>query len=80
MLVGNKSDANTQRVVSKEEGQKLAHEMGCKFIETSARYNENVDKAFEDMIIQIEGWDKKDAAGAAGDGDGEPVGKPCTVM
>lgn len=55
VLVGNKTDLRPdQRQVSVEEGKELAATFECAHIETSARYNENVTKAFELMIGQIE--------------------------
>ena len=55
MVVGNKSDLRAQqRQVSQEEGKKLAEELGCGYTEASARLNENVAKAFELMIGEIE--------------------------
>lgn len=55
MIVGNKSDLRPeQRQVSPADGQKLADELGCGFVEASARYDENVAKAFEGMIAEIE--------------------------
>ena len=53
-LVGNKSDLHMQRVISKEEGMKLAAEWDCAWIEASARHNENVARGFELLIEQIE--------------------------
>ena len=43
-----------QRQVSVEEGKTLAEKFNCAYTEASARYNENVTKAFELMIGQIE--------------------------
>ena len=37
MLVGNKSDRVTEREVSTQEGGALAKEMGCDFVEASAK-------------------------------------------
>lgn len=55
VIVGNKSDLRPeQRQVSVEEGKKLAEEFKCGLTEASARYNENVAKAFELMIAEIE--------------------------
>lgn len=53
-IVGNKSDLNVQRVVKTEEGQQLARELGCAFIEASAKHNENVQNAFQLLVIEIE--------------------------
>lgn len=46
LLVGNKSDKDSARTVSFEEGEKFARENGLFFIETSAKTNSNVDEAF----------------------------------
>ncbi|KAF2484694.1 small GTPase superfamily [Neohortaea acidophila] len=55
MIVANKSDLRPeQRQVSAADGKKLADELGCGFVEASARFNENVSKAFEGMIVEIE--------------------------
>jgi Ras family protein len=44
VIIGNKSDLNLQRQVKEGEGRKLAKELGCAFVETSARHNENISK------------------------------------
>ena len=55
MIVANKADLRPeQRVVTAEEGKQLAESCKCSFTEASARYNENVTKAFELMIAEIE--------------------------
>ena len=73
MIVGNKSDLRPeQRQVSLADGKKLAEELGCGFSEASARYNENVSKSFEGMIVEIE---KGQEAGQSKDGNSK-----CAVM
>ncbi|KAI9826844.1 MAG: GTP-binding protein [Thelocarpon impressellum] len=55
VIVGNKSDLRPeQRQVSPEEGKQLAAECKTAWTEASARYNENVAKAFELMIAEVE--------------------------
>lgn len=54
VLVGNKSDVAGKREVSKEEGQELAAEMQCAFIECSAKANENIENAFHLLLDEIE--------------------------
>jgi Ras family protein len=55
VICGNKSDVRPeQRQVTKEAGQKLAAEFKCGWVETSARYDENVGKAFDAVIAEIE--------------------------
>jgi len=46
MLIGNKSDLEEKRAVSKEEGERFAKEHGLYFLETSAKTDSNVDEAF----------------------------------
>ncbi len=46
MLIGNKSDQDSRRQVSTEEGERFARENGLIFKETSAKTGEEVEKAF----------------------------------
>ena len=50
MLVGNKSDKEIERAVSDQEGSALAKELGCEFVEASAKNCINVEKAFYDVV------------------------------
>lgn len=72
MIVGNKSDLRPeQRQVKPEDGKKLAEELHCGWTEASAKYKENIVKAFEGMIGEIE----------KGQENGEvKEGKNCAVM
>jgi GTPase SAR1 family protein len=53
MLIGNKCDWEEKRVVSTEQGQQLADELGIPFIEVSAKNNINIDKAFYSLAADI---------------------------
>jgi Ras-related protein Rab-2A len=46
MLIGNKSDMDTRRAVTYEEGEKFAKQHDLIFLETSAKNDENVEEAF----------------------------------
>lgn len=46
MLIGNKSDLESQRQVTREEGQEFAKKHGLFFLEASAKTADNVDEAF----------------------------------
>ncbi|XP_076161432.1 ras-related protein Rab-37 isoform X2 [Ptiloglossa arizonensis] len=46
MLLGNKSDCGPERVVKREEGERLAQEYKVPFMETSAKTGLNVELAF----------------------------------
>ncbi|KAL5366394.1 ras family-domain-containing protein [Aspergillus floccosus] len=53
MLVGNKSDKAVERAVSAQEGQALAKDLGCEFVEASAKNCINVEKAFYDVVRML---------------------------
>lgn len=53
IILGNKIDRIKERTVSFEEAKKMASDFGLECIETSAKINENVDKAFERLAILI---------------------------
>jgi Ras-related protein Rab-8A len=46
ILIGNKSDWSDKRVITEDAGRQLAEELGIKFMETSAKVNDNVEEAF----------------------------------
>ena len=50
MLVGNKCDKHYEREVSREEGAAMARDFGCRFLETSAKTAQNVEKLFTDLV------------------------------
>ncbi|KAG2232091.1 hypothetical protein INT48_001159 [Thamnidium elegans] len=54
VLVGNKCDLESERIVSREKGMTLSQQWGGKpFYETSARFKINVDEVFYDVVRQI---------------------------
>eukprot|EP01029_Cantina_marsupialis_P006745 TRINITY_DN17444_c0_g1_i1.p1 TRINITY_DN17444_c0_g1~~TRINITY_DN17444_c0_g1_i1.p1 ORF type:complete len:203 (-),score=37.12 TRINITY_DN17444_c0_g1_i1:580-1188(-) len=53
VLVGNKCDAMQRRMVSFEEGKKLADEYDVLFFETSAQQNHNVSEMFHATAKEI---------------------------
>lgn len=50
ILVGNKSDMESERVVTYERGKQLADQLGLEFFETSAKENINVKNVFERLV------------------------------
>jgi len=53
VLVGNKCDLADQRVITSEQGTKLAERFSCTFLEASAKTKHNVEQIFYDLIRQI---------------------------
>jgi len=53
ILVGNKCDMISEKVVETARGQGLADEYGIKFFETSAKSNINVVEAFTAIATDI---------------------------
>ena len=53
VLVGAKADMQKERKVTKKQGELLSQKHNMKFIETSAKNNENIDNIFEELAWQI---------------------------
>ena len=53
LLVGNKCDLGSKRVVTFDQGKELADSLGISFIETSALSSINVDEAFLQLAKKI---------------------------
>lgn len=74
ILVGNKSDMTDRRVVSTEQGQALADELGIPFLEASAKNNENVEESFFSLSRRVkENMYSGDAGVQPGNGAGNSV-------
>jgi Ras-related protein Rab-6A len=55
MLVGNKTDLSDKRQVSTEEGEEKANQLGCLFIESSAKSGHNVKALFNRIAQALPG-------------------------
>merc|ERR1712050_518037 len=53
LLVGNKSDLSSKKVVSFDEAKELADSLNIQFMETSAKNAHNVEQAFQSMAREI---------------------------
>lgn len=66
VLVGNQSDLTDGRVVSTEEGEEKAAELGANiFIETSAKAGVNVKTLFKRVALALPGMEETPTAKAA---------------
>lgn len=71
ILVGNKCDLEDERIVSYEQGRKMAEQMGFPFFETSAKENINVRATFDKLVDMI--CDKISVAGPCKDQNGNSI-------
>jgi small GTP-binding protein len=54
ILIGNKSDLKDSIKVPFEEGEQLSQKIeAAEFIETSAKYGENVERTFKNLVLHI---------------------------
>ncbi len=53
ILLANKTDLDTQRVIPPFAGQQLAIDFNLEFFETSAKTGENIQKSFQTIVDRI---------------------------
>lgn len=53
LLLGNKSDLQENREVSKEQGESKAQQFDIGFLETSALNGDNIDAAFQKLVNEV---------------------------
>lgn len=53
VLIGNKCDLMTTKIISNDQGFDLAKAFGIPFLETSAKTAENVDNVFYQMAVEM---------------------------
>lgn len=52
ILIGNKTDLDNKRVITKDKGKQLAEEKGCLFIEVSSKEGNGIEILLNDYIIK----------------------------
>lgn len=78
VLVGNKCDLDSEREVPKEKGEELARELGCKFMESSAKTKINVAEAFHELVREIKRFRKENGQGE--EKSSEKKKRKCTIL
>merc|ERR1712039_336709 len=53
LMIGNKCDLSSKKVVSYDEAKELSDSLGVQFLETSAKNAHNVEQAFQTMAQEI---------------------------
>jgi small GTP-binding protein len=53
ILVGNKTDLANIRVISKDQGEKMAEEIDAMYFETSAKSGSNISQVFEESLRRM---------------------------
>jgi GTPase KRas protein len=53
VVVGNKTDLEDERKVTKEEGEELAKSVGAQFMEASAKKKTNVEEMFITLVREV---------------------------
>ncbi|SCV71344.1 BQ2448_2932 [Microbotryum intermedium] len=81
ILIGNKCDWSDKKVITEQQGQDLADELGLRFLETSAKTNINVEEAFfalardiKARLIDTVGNDGSGGPNGGNGGSGNSIG------
>lgn len=53
IIVGNKVDKESTRIVTTDEGKAFADKQGCLFVECSAKKGQKVKDAFDELVHQV---------------------------
>ncbi len=75
VLMGNKCDLETERQVSKKEGEDLAASFGVPFFEASAKNHLNIDESFHQLVREIRKYRKLAAGPGSRDASAGGLGK-----
>ena len=84
VIAANKSDLESQRVVTPEELKALAEKYKCPYRETSAKLRKNIDEAFNDLVKVVRDY-RKIHKPDLNDGNELPVAEkkrknPCSLL
>jgi len=80
VVVGNKSDLESERQVSSQEGQDLAKSFGAPFFETSAKTRVNVEESFYQLVREIRKSIGPKSLSKSGSKSSKGLLKKCTLF
>jgi len=66
--------------VSTIEGQELAKNYGCPFVESSAKTRTRVDDCFFELVKEIRRYENEGQAQVGGTGTKKEVKRRCTIL
>jgi len=75
IILGNKCDLENEREVPTQEGKDLSKQLGCPFLETSAKARINVEEAFFEVVREVRKWNAHAGGDSAGDDGKKPAKK-----
>lgn len=78
LLVANKSDLESQRMVQSMEGQELAKSLKIRYIEASAKNRTNVDAAFYELVRIVRKFQAEERPLLKQ--DNKKRRRPCTIL
>ena len=67
IIVGNKLDLDSKRVVTQQEGKELAASFGCLWMETSAMQGIRVEDAFHELLREARRNETRNQGSTVGD-------------
>jgi len=76
VLVGNKCDLESERVISTEEAKNYAKELKIPCLEASAKMRKNVDECFYELVREV----RKSKKGATKDSKPQKKKSGCSVL
>ncbi|KAJ7194141.1 P-loop containing nucleoside triphosphate hydrolase protein [Mycena pura] len=75
VLIGNKCDKSYDREVSQEEGYARVRQLGCEFVETSAKTAHNIDRVFASVVRMLRERNNLDQKNDAKSGRKKKMGR-----